>query len=77
MITGCAGFIGYHLSKTLLDNNYEVLGIDNVNDYYDINLKNARIEQLSLFDNFKFDKIDISKIKAGQTQVLERTIDKY
>ena len=60
LVTGSAGFIGYHLSRSLLEDGFEVLGLDNVNDYYDINLKNARIEQLSLFDNFKFDKIDIS-----------------
>ena len=60
LITGSAGFIGYHLSRSLLEDGFEVLGLDNVNDYYDINLKNARIKQLSLFDNFKFDKIDIS-----------------
>jgi len=60
LVTGSAGFIGYHLSRSLLEDGFEVLGLDNINDYYDINLKNARIEQLSLFDNFKFDKIDIS-----------------
>jgi UDP-glucuronate 4-epimerase len=60
LVTGSGGFIGYHLSRSLLEDGFEVLGLDNINDYYDINLKNARIEQLSLFDNFKFDKIDIS-----------------
>jgi len=39
LITGAAGFIGFHLSKLLLDNDYEVIGIDNLNDYYDPNLK--------------------------------------
>ena len=38
-LTGCAGFIGFHLSKKLLDNNYIVIGIDNLNHYYDVDLK--------------------------------------
>ena len=38
-LTGCAGFIGFHLSKKLLDNEYRVIGIDNLNDYYDVDLK--------------------------------------
>jgi len=42
LVTGAAGFIGFHLSKYLLDDGYEVLGIDNINDYYDPNLKLAR-----------------------------------
>ena len=47
LITGCAGFIGYHLTKSLLDDGYLVLGIDNINDYYDIELKKKRLEILS------------------------------
>ena len=60
LVTGAAGFIGYHLCKSLLDDNYEVLGVDNLNEYYDPMLKNARLEQLSSYNNFKFEKIDIS-----------------
>jgi UDP-glucuronate 4-epimerase len=60
LVTGCAGFIGFHLSKSLLDDSFEVLGIDNINDYYDPNLKLARLEQLKPYKNFNFEKVDIS-----------------
>ncbi|MCB0486700.1 MAG: NAD-dependent epimerase/dehydratase family protein, partial [Flavobacteriaceae bacterium] len=43
LVTGAAGFIGYHLSKLLATNQYEVVGIDNINDYYDPDLKLARL----------------------------------
>lgn len=52
LITGMAGFIGYHLAKLLVNNNYEVVGLDNINDYYDQNLKLARLEDLG-FDTSK------------------------
>lgn len=60
LVTGAAGFIGFHLSKSLLDDDYEILGIDNLNDYYDPSLKYARLEQLKPYQNFAFQKIDIS-----------------
>ena len=53
LVTGCAGFIGYHLCRSLLDDGYEVLGIDNINDYYDTTLKLARLDQLKPYKNFK------------------------
>ena len=60
LVTGSAGFIGFHLSKSLLDDGYDVLGIDNINDYYDPNLKLARLEQLKPYKNFNFEKVDIA-----------------
>ena len=60
LVTGSAGFIGFHLSKSLLDDGYEVLGIDNLNAYYDRNLKHARLDQITSFKNFTFKKIDIA-----------------
>ena len=60
LVTGSAGFIGFHLTKSLLDDGYEVLGIDNINDYYDPKLKYARLDQLTPFKNFTFEKIDIA-----------------
>ena len=49
LITGSAGFIGYHLSRKLIELGYNIVGIDNLNSYYDINLKKARIEQLQKY----------------------------
>ena len=46
LVTGCAGFIGMHLCKTLLDEGFSVLGIDNLNNYYDTNLKLKRLDHL-------------------------------
>ena len=58
LITGCAGFIGYHLSKKLSLNNDKIFGIDNLNNYYDVDLKKKRLNNLSS-KNFFFFKIDI------------------
>lgn len=60
LVTGAAGFIGYFLSKRLLEQGCRVVSIDNLNDYYDVNLKLARLEQLIAFANFEFIKGDIS-----------------
>ncbi|WP_089611954.1 NAD-dependent epimerase/dehydratase family protein [Dehalobacterium formicoaceticum] len=59
-ITGAAGFIGYFLSKRLLEQGCRVIGIDNINNYYDVNLKHARLEKLEPFEKFTFIKGDIS-----------------
>jgi len=65
LVTGCLGFIGFHLVMKLVKNNeYEVFGIDNINDYYDVNLKKARFKILKKYKKFKFKKIDITKIKS-------------
>ena len=48
LVTGSVGFIGYHLSKSLLDDGYKVMGIDNINDYYDVSLKYGRLEELGI-----------------------------
>ncbi|MBT7899445.1 MAG: NAD-dependent epimerase/dehydratase family protein [Candidatus Marinimicrobia bacterium] len=60
LVTGAAGFIGFHLSKSLLEDDYEVLGLDNLNDYYDPKLKQARLDILLKYPNFRFEKIDIA-----------------
>ena len=60
LVTGAAGFIGFHLSKSLLEDDYEVLGIDNLNDYYDPIFKQARLDIINKYPNFKFVKVDIS-----------------
>lgn len=60
LITGSAGFIGFYLSKKLLGQGCSVIGVDNINDYYDVNLKYARLKKLKPFENFTFIKADIS-----------------
>ena len=59
LVTGAAGFIGFHASKRLLDSGYDVIGLDNLNNYYDINLKNDRLKILQEYDGFTFHKIDL------------------
>ena len=63
LVTGCSGFIGMHLCRKLLDNGYYVYGIDNMNDYYDVSLKKARLNLLSDYKNFTFQRIDISNLE--------------
>jgi UDP-glucuronate 4-epimerase len=64
LITGAAGFIGFHLSKKLLDQSYQIIGIDNLNDYYDPKLKQSRLEALGKYNNFNFHKLDIKDKEA-------------
>lgn len=62
LVTGVAGFIGFHLTQKLLDKGIEVIGIDNLNDYYDVSLKEGRLSQLSQNEhkeNFEFIKMDL------------------
>ena len=65
LVSGAAGFIGYHLCRALINNKKEVIGFDNINDYYDQNLKRDRIKNLNklaseLSGNFNFFKCDLS-----------------
>jgi len=60
LVTGTAGFIGMHVSKLLLDRGDEVVGVDNLNDYYDPRLKQDRLEQLTSYTNFEFYRLDIA-----------------
>ena len=64
LVTGAAGFIGFHLCNRLLGDGNDVVGIDNINDYYDVNLKHARIAILQKHSNFTFYKIDIADLHA-------------
>jgi len=60
LVTGAAGFIGMHLAKRLLERGDEVVGIDNLNDYYSVQLKHDRLKQLDGFDDFKFIEMDMA-----------------
>jgi len=64
LITGAAGFIGYHLSKRLIEEGHEVVGIDSLNNYYDINLKLARVDQLRNQKKFRFYSVNICDKEA-------------
>ncbi|WP_038248083.1 NAD-dependent epimerase [Xenorhabdus bovienii] len=60
LVTGSAGFIGFHVSQRLLGMGHEVVGIDNINDYYDVNLKQARLNLLLPHPSFQFEKLDLA-----------------
>ena len=63
LITGVAGFIGFHLAKKLIKQGHEIVGIDNINDYYDTNLKKSRLSILES-ENFEFNELDINQVSS-------------
>ena len=75
LITGVAGFIGSNLSKRLLDRGDAVTGLDNINDYYDINLKLARLKQLQGREGFKFAKLDLQDRPGMEKLFAEASFD--
>lgn len=78
LVTGAAGFIGFHVSERLLAAGHQVIGIDNLNDYYDVNLKLARLDLLKPHALFHFEKIDLADRSAIEqlfaTQKFDRVI---
>src|SRR5437868_4904296 len=60
LVTGAAGFIGFHVSRRLLSSGDEVVGVDNLNSYYDVQLKEARLAQLQGQPGFTFRRLDLS-----------------
>ena len=70
LITGAAGFIGFHLARRLLSDGLNIIGVDNLNDYYDVKLKHDRLDRLKRFDNFTFVKDDLSD-KGGLENIFK------
>lgn len=75
LVTGAAGFIGYHLCNLLSGKGYKVVGIDSLNDYYDVKLKTDRLQQLRKNENFKFLQIDISHKEKFDQLFVDYKID--
>jgi UDP-glucuronate 4-epimerase len=71
LVTGAAGFIGYHTARALLNRGDEVVGLDNLNEYYDVTLKQARLKQLEGNPRFRFVKLDVAD-RPGMTALFER-----
>ena len=68
LVTGCAGFIGYHVTRRLLAEGYEVIGIDNLNDYYEVALKEARLSRINAHPRFSFYRLDLQD-RAGLEKI--------
>ncbi|MDP2812428.1 MAG: GDP-mannose 4,6-dehydratase [bacterium] len=76
LVTGSAGFIGFHAAKTLLEQGVKVIGLDNLNNYYDPSLKKARNEILKKYKNYKFYKGHLEDLRFIKKIFKENTIDK-
>ena len=72
LVTGSSGFIGFHLSRKLLSRSHQIFGIDNHNDYYDVNLKLDRKKELIKYENFNFKECDLINKKD-----LEKVFNKF
>ena len=75
LVTGAAGFIGFHLSKRLLERGDEVVGLDNLNDYYDVNLKLNRLKQITMQQNFKPVRLDLAEREGMSRLFREEKFD--
>lgn len=64
LVTGAAGFIGFHVTKSLLEDGEEVIGVDNLNDYYDVNLKKARLKILQSYEKFRFYRVTLEDMNG-------------
>lgn len=66
LVTGAAGFIGFHVCQALLDQGHTVVGVDNLNAYYDVNLKLARLDKLRPYPGFRFEPVELSDRPATE-----------
>jgi UDP-glucuronate 4-epimerase len=76
LLTGAAGFIGFHVTRALLDRGERVVGIDNLNDYYDVRLKEARLAELQAYPGFSFAKLDVAD-RDGVFRLVDGYRDMY
>jgi UDP-glucuronate 4-epimerase len=75
-VTGSAGFIGFHLCRRLLDDGHDVLGVDDLNPYYDVNLKKARLSLLTSYERFRFKKLNIADSESMTSIFAENPFDR-
>ena len=76
LVTGAAGFIGYHTSRYLLERGDTVVGLDNFNDYYDVSLKDARAALLQDYENFSLHRIDLADREAMESLFAAENFEK-
>jgi len=76
LVTGAAGFIGFHLSKRLIERGDQVIGMDNLNDYYDVNLKMARLAKLNVASGFRFVNMSLENREELLSLFKEERFDK-
>ena len=76
LVTGAAGFVGFHTSKKLLDRGDTVVGLDNFNDYYDVNLKESRAAILADYDNFSMHRLDLADRSGMEALFANEKFDK-
>ena len=77
LVTGVAGFIGYHLCKKCIENDFPIIGIDNLNSYYDKNLKINRLEELKSFSLSKKKEFDFKKIDLQDKSAIEAIFEEH